>query len=123
MGIFTISTTAKAQNATPTMPKAPASITIDGTVAEWKDSSPTKDPKLKISYTIANNDTALFISAYAIDPHVKKKITMAGITIAVNTQGKKRKTYAVTYPAQGSFLNLINNSDTSLNMFIKTSGF
>lgn len=122
-GLFLFATIAKAQTTAPAMPKAPATINIDGIVAEWKDSAPVSDAKLKLSYTIANNDTALFVSAYATDGRVKKKISMAGITIAINTQGKKRKTYAITYPAQGSFLNLVNSSDSSLNMFIKTSGF
>lgn len=111
---------ANAQSA-PVMQRAPLSVNIDGIVAEWKDSSPQFDVTNKLGYTIANDDANLYISAFTKDLKTKRKISLAGITISVNTEGKKRKTYKLTYPAPGTFSQHKTDTITSTN--IKTSGF
>ncbi|OCX51107.1 hypothetical protein BEL04_20555 [Mucilaginibacter sp. PPCGB 2223] len=80
------------------MQKAPADVNIDGKLTEWGDSLALYDIKTKLNYTIANNDTDLYVIAYVTDPKLRRKIMAAGITVSVNPEGKKHKTYSLTYP-------------------------
>ncbi|WP_147425590.1 hypothetical protein [Mucilaginibacter gracilis] len=125
LGIFLISNHAKGQAAGPALKKAPASVTIDGLVSDWKDTPPVFDGKFKLSYTIANDDTSLYLIVLTGDPMVKRKITKAGITVSINTEGKKRKTYSVTFPKPGSsgFRRNADNTGSFIPGTIQTSGF
>lgn len=80
------------------MQKAPANVNVDGMLTEWGDSLALYDVKTKLNYTIANNDTDLYVVAYITDPKLRRKIMAAGITVSVNPEGKKHKTYTLTYP-------------------------
>lgn len=80
------------------MQKAPADVNVDGRLTEWGDSLALYDIKTKLNYTIANNDTDLYIIAYVTDPKLRRKIMAAGITVSVNPEGKKHKTFSFTYP-------------------------
>ena len=80
------------------MQKAPADVNVDGKLTEWGDSLALYDVKTKLNYTIANNDTDLYVIAYVTDPKLRRKIMAAGITISVNPEGKKHKIYSITYP-------------------------
>lgn len=80
------------------MQKAPADVNVDGKLTEWGDSLALYDSKTKLNYTVANNDTDLYVIAYVTDPKLRRKIMAAGITISVNPEGKKHKTYSITYP-------------------------
>jgi len=80
------------------MQKAPADVSVDGKLTEWGDSLALYDIKTKLNYTIANNDTDLYVIAYVTDPKLRRKIMAAGITVSVNPEGKKHKTYSITYP-------------------------
>jgi hypothetical protein len=80
------------------MPKAPANVNVDGKMTEWGDTLALYDIKSKLNYTIASDDTDLYIVAYVSDRQTKHKIMAGGITISVNPEGKKHKTLSVTYP-------------------------
>jgi len=80
------------------MQKAPIDVNVDGKLTEWGDSLALYDIKTKLNYTVANNDTDLYVIAYVTDPKLRRKIMAAGITISVNPEGKKHKTYSLTYP-------------------------
>jgi len=80
------------------MQKAPANVNVDGKLTEWGDSLALYDVKTKLNYTVANNDTDLYVIAYITDPKLRRKIMAAGITVSVNPEGKKHKTYSLTYP-------------------------
>ena len=78
--------------------QAPVNVKVDGRMEEWGDSLAYYNKDTKLSYAIAKNDTALYIAVTAADRQVKRKIMMAGITVTVNTEGKKHKMYSLTYP-------------------------
>jgi len=80
------------------MQKAPLDVNVDGKLTEWGDSLALYDIKTKLNYTIANNDTDLYVVAYVTDPKLRRKIMAAGITVSINSEGKKHKTYSLTYP-------------------------
>ncbi|MEO6524139.1 MAG: hypothetical protein ABIN91_20810 [Mucilaginibacter sp.] len=121
-GISVLGINAKAQSKTHVIQRAPKVITIDGTVAEWKDSAPKFDATNKLGYTVANDDNYLYISAFTKDLLTERKILLGGITISINTADKKNKAYQLTYPAPGTFLKS-NPADTIKTINIKTSGF
>lgn len=98
LGICTLSAPLKAQITTSAALKAPSSVTIDGHVDDWKDVPPVVDSKNKLSYTIANDADNLYIVISTMDKGVKHKIANAGLVVSINTEGKKKKTYTVTYP-------------------------
>jgi len=93
---------AKAHAQTPAMKRAPAGVTIDGNTSEWGGTLPMYDSATKLSYEVANDDSTLYIVAYTVDRTSKMKIMGAGLTVSINTEGKKKKTYSVTYPLPGS---------------------
>jgi hypothetical protein len=82
----------------PFMQKAPANVKVDGKLTEWGDSLAMYDSKTKLNYTIANDDTMLYVAAFVTDRQLKRKIMAGGITISVNGQGKKNKAGSITYP-------------------------
>lgn len=95
--LYAFSATAQ-KDAKQYMAKAPANVSIDGKLTEWGDSLALYDIKSKLNYTIASDDTDLYVIAYVADKPTKRKIMAAGITISVNPEGKKHKTYSMTYP-------------------------
>ncbi len=117
------------------MQKAPTAARIDGELKEWGDSLAYYDSKTKMNYTIANDDTDMYVIARVTDPQMKRKIMAGGITISVNPEGKKHKTYSMTYPvpdASAMLMARANNEENAEEMYkpsllqttsIKVAGF
>jgi hypothetical protein len=93
---------AKSQDKKPTMQRAPANVNVDGKLTEWGDSLALYDIKSRLNYTVANDDSNLYVVAFVTDRQLKRKIMAGGITISVNSEGKKHKTYSITYPLPSS---------------------
>jgi uncharacterized membrane protein YgcG len=87
-----------AQGNKPQMQKAPGSVSIDGSIKEWGDTLALYDAKTKLNYTVANNDTDLYVAIFSSDRQTIHKIMAGGITVSVNPDGKKNKKYSITYP-------------------------
>jgi len=81
-----------------TMQRAPANINVDGKLTEWGDSLAMYDVKSRLNYTVANDDSNLYVIAFVTDRQLKRKIMAGGITVSVNAEGKKHKIYSITYP-------------------------
>ncbi len=81
------------------MPKAPGGIAIDGDITDWGDTLAMYNKETRLKYTIAADDNNLYVIALVKDRGTKQKVMAGGITIAINTEGKKNKTYNITYPA------------------------
>jgi uncharacterized membrane protein YgcG len=88
----------RAQGNKPAMQKAPASVNVDGHIKEWGDSLAFYNDKTRLNYTIANNDTDLYVVIFSSDRQTIHKILAGGITVAINPDGKKNKKYSLTYP-------------------------
>lgn len=108
----------KAADQTPTMQKAPANVSVDGKLTEWGDTLAMYDSKTKLNYTIANDDTNLYVAAFVSDRMLKRKIMAGGITISVNSEGKKHKSYSLTYPIpdKTAFMGHSKNDDDAEEM-------
>jgi hypothetical protein len=110
---LTISIIAYAQDKKPSVQRAPANVLVDGKLTEWGDSLALYDAKSKLNYTIANDDTMLYVTAYITDKQMRRKIMAGGITISVNGEGKKHKTYSMTYPIPNKSVFMSRNSEES----------
>lgn len=77
---------------------APANINIDGQATEWPKPLQFYNNTTKLFYTIANDQENLYVIVSVPDPQSQTKIMRSGITIAMNTTGKKKGGASVTFP-------------------------
>lgn len=87
---------------------APANIKVDGRNTEWNDTFQAENKRTSIFYTISNDDKNLYLVIKSTDVANNTKILAGGITLAINTEGKKREKESITLtyplinrPAQG----------------------
>ncbi|MES2428446.1 MAG: hypothetical protein V4560_15810 [Bacteroidota bacterium] len=80
--------------------RAPANVKIDGKLTEWNDSFQAYNKVTHLYYTVANDDKNLYLIIKTSDATTNAKITAGGITLAINTEGKKKDkdVYSLTYP-------------------------
>ena len=76
----------------------PAKIHVDGDIEEWGDSLRYHDAEKNVNYAIANTRDTLYMAIRITDPVEKRKALLAGITFGIDTKGKKKETYSITYP-------------------------
>lgn len=83
-----ISMTAIAQNVT------------DGNAAEWKLPLINYDSQAHIQYTASNNDSMLYVCIRVPDSKFQMKIAKAGMSLFIDTTGKKKQNIVVSYPVK-----------------------
>ena len=76
----------------------PVKIYVDGNIEEWGDSLRYFNAEKNINYAIANTADTLYMAIRITDPVEKRKALHAGITFSIDTKGKKKETYSITYP-------------------------
>ncbi len=83
---------------------APASVKIDGKLNEWEDNFQAYNKSTKLFYTISNNEKYLYLAITCTDPQNNTKIAAGGITLLINTEGKKKEkdAFSITYPVISS---------------------
>lgn len=79
---------------------APAGVKADGKLTEWNDSFQAYNKSTKLYYTISNDEKNIYLAIKSTDAMTNNKIVAGAITIAINTEGKKKteNTYKITYP-------------------------
>ena len=73
-------------------------FSIDGKLNEWSDSLQNTNSQSKLSYVVANNDTALYVAVKTSDPNTIRKILIHGFTFMINKSAKKTPGPAVIFP-------------------------
>lgn len=94
---------ARAQKLSSTQEKsmrAPDAIKIDAKLNEWGDTFQAFNKTVNLYYTMANDDKNLYLAIKASDNQNIAKILAGGITLTINTAGKKKDVdaYEVTFP-------------------------
>ncbi len=79
----------------------PASIKIDGDLTEWGDSLRYYNDENKLYYTIANDKDNLYMVIRINDRSEQMRILGAGLTLSIDTRGRKKESFSVTYPIGG----------------------
>jgi hypothetical protein len=91
----------------------PPNIAIDGDLKEWGDSLNFYSPEEHLTYAIANSPDTLYLAIKIYDRTEMARILNAGLTFSIDTRGKRKETYSVTYPlnVQGGGPMLHTNTD------------
>jgi len=80
--------------------RAPANVKIDGKTTEWDNTFQANNHATDLFYTMANDDTHLYLVVQTTVPDVISKIIGGGITLTIQKSGKKtdKDGIAITYP-------------------------
>lgn len=79
---------------------APSPIKIDGKLNEWGDNFQAYNRSTRILYILCNDDKNIYLTAKSTDFTTTAKIIAGGITLTINTEGKKKDKdgYSITFP-------------------------
>jgi len=81
-----------------TLSAPPKNITIDGDIKEWGDSLRYYNTEKHINYAIANTTDTLYMAIRVNDRLNQMRILRGGLTFSIDTKGKKKETFSVTFP-------------------------
>jgi len=98
-GLVLICITGKAQSIA--LKTSPTNIAIDGNNKEWGDDLTYFNAQKNLHYTIANDNTNLYLVIKTDDPVQQLNILSSGITFSIDPKGRKRSTYSTTFPLKG----------------------
>ena len=73
-------------------------VTIDGDASDWQRPLAYYDPDSKLSYTITNDSTKLYLCVEAFDEPTQVKIIREGLQLWIDTAGGKDQEIGVLYP-------------------------
>src|ERR1700761_109350 len=97
---FFISTTTFAQDkaSTSKLQPPPSNITIDGDLKEWGDSLRYYNQEKQLNYALANDQDNLYMAIRINDRSEQIRVLKAGLTLSIDTRGKKKETFSITFP-------------------------
>jgi uncharacterized membrane protein YgcG len=95
-----ISTTAFSQDkgAANKLQPPPPNIVIDGDLKDWGDSLRYYNQDKQLNYTLANDQDNLYMAIRVNDRSEQLRILRAGLTLSIDTRGKKKETFTMTFP-------------------------
>jgi len=96
--IGALATLASAQDKTGTLLPPPQGIVIDGDIKEWGDSLRYYNTEKHLNYAIANTKDTLYFAIRFNDRVDQRRVLRAGLTLSIDTKGKKKETYSITFP-------------------------
>lgn len=79
---------------------APSPVKIDGKLNDWNDEFQAYNKSTHLYYTIANDEKNLYLVVKTSDMTTKAKLAAGGLTLSINTAGKKKDqdAYSLTFP-------------------------
>ncbi|MBB6129678.1 hypothetical protein [Mucilaginibacter lappiensis] len=87
-----------AKNAQTTLKAPSGPVTVDGDLKDWGDSLRYFNDEKKINYTLANDQTMLYAAIRISDRMDQIRTLNAGITLSIDTKGKKKESFSLTFP-------------------------
>jgi len=76
----------------------PSNITIDGYLNEWGDSLRYYNQDKQLNYALANDQDNLYMAIRINDRSEQIRVLRAGLTLGIDTRGKKKETFTMTFP-------------------------
>lgn len=73
-------------------------VTVDGSYREWVTPFNLYESKTKLMFSIANNDSTLYLCFQCPDPVNQDKIMQAGMQVSISTKGKNKINTAIQFP-------------------------
>lgn len=85
-----------------------AQIVVDAKTTDWADNGTLKyyDKEAHVQYDTRNNDSMLYVCVKITDQKFQMKALVAGMTLYIDTLGKRKQQVAIQYP--------IRNKDASI---------
>lgn len=74
----------------------------DGISNEWNEPLNEFNSATKLAFALANDDQNLYIVIESLDPETTMKVLSGGITLNINTDGKKKTGIELTFPLRES---------------------
>lgn len=104
IALSTIAPRTFAQKTSETLKVPPANVKIDGNLRDWGDSLRYHNEEKKLDYSLANDQDNLYMAIRLSDHTEQMRVLAAGLTVSINTKGKKKEEYSITFPVgdQGS---------------------
>jgi len=102
LGIISVTVNAqKLPNVQQISLRAPTDIKIDGNAKEWNNQFQAYNHATNIFYTLSNDDKNLYLAVQESDTVLIAKIMSGGVSLTINTSGKKdvKEAANITYPA------------------------
>jgi len=95
-----LSTNASAQNkpVANKLQPPPTNISIDGDLKDWGDSLRYYNQDKQLNYTLANDQGNLYMAIRINDRSEQIRMLRAGLTLSIDTRGKKKETFTMTFP-------------------------
>lgn len=75
-------------------------IVIDGDSKDWPSPYPNYDAKAMVAYSTSNDAQNLYITMETGDEMTQMKILKQGMTVSIDTNGKKDPQFNINYPLQ-----------------------
>lgn len=79
----------------------PEQVIIDGDMSEWSNPLMFVDKETKLAYSINNDESNIYLCFKAVDEITKMKLLKVGMTISIDTTGKKKQSISINYPLKG----------------------
>ena len=76
----------------------PKNVIIDGDIKEWGDSLRYYNTAKHLNFALANSKDTLYMAIRTNDRSEQTRILKAGITLSIDTKGKKKEEYSITFP-------------------------
>lgn len=87
-----------AQETTLALKSPPTEVKIDGKNTEWGEDLAYHNSDNNIHYTISNDKENLYLVIKTNDEKQQNNIIFGGVTFSIDTKGRKKKAYTVTFP-------------------------
>lgn len=92
----------------------PADIKIDGDIKEWGDSLKYYNQEKQINYDLANDKDNLYMATRINDRSEQIRVLRAGLTLSIDTRGKKKESFSITFPIGDQSLSGLSQQVTDL---------
>lgn len=89
-------------------------IKIDGDCTDWPSPYPNYDAKAMVAYATSNDAENLYITIQTGDPLTQIKILKQGMSVSIDTGGRKDARFTINYPLQ--------NDDDLSELFAQSAG-
>lgn len=76
----------------------PSNIIVDGNLKEWGDSLRYYNQDKQLNYALANDQDNLYMAIRINDRSEQIRVLRAGLTLGIDTRGKKKETFTMTFP-------------------------
>ncbi|HTK19310.1 MAG TPA: hypothetical protein VL442_07355 [Mucilaginibacter sp.] len=93
-----VSTFAQNKTVTNKLQLPPSNIAIDGDLTEWGDSLRYYNQEKQLNYALANDQDNLYMAIRINDRSEQIRVLHAGLTLSIDTRGKKKETFTMTFP-------------------------